>query len=67
MAIQVGRLELFQTFRQIEQKHSVFRVLIMIDPIGQHTCISFFLYFTSLNPLFVIVFLLRYYYYYYAT
>jgi len=52
----VGGLELVQTFQQIQQNHLVFRLLVMIDPIGQHSCISFFLCFNSLNPFFVIGF-----------
>jgi len=51
------------TCQQRQQNHSVFRLLVMIDPIGQHSCVGFFLSFTSLNPFF----LLCNYYYYYAT
>jgi hypothetical protein len=45
-----------QTYQQTQENHSVFRLLV-IGPIWQHSCISLFLCFTSLNPFFVIGFL----------
>jgi len=59
-AIQVGRLDMSTDIAESFD----FRLLVMIDPIGQDSCIGFFLSFTSLNPY---LFFLLCNYYYYAT